>query len=178
MALKTYALKLRGPIKIAGIEFGVNDQVGAITCVDNVSPHDLLGLVQHFHATLEEVVGLDSDDDETELDLAEESTRDGATEADVTAEDEQSEESAREGTAESIEDTDAVTENEVDSLTGIAAFIADGLDEKIAKALVEANGIASPDTLRVKLNEADFDLHDLAEIGDVRAKKILAIYLK
>ena len=177
MALKTYALKLRGPIKVAGIEFGVDDQVGAITCVGDISPHDLLGLVQHHHATLEEVVGLDSDEDEAELDADEESARDGAIEADadVAAEQfEQLEEPARE---EAIE-VDAVAKTKVDSLTGIAAFIADGLDEKIARALVEANGIASPDALRVKLNEADFDLHDLAEIGDVRAKKILAIYLK
>ena len=174
--LKTYALKLRSDIRISGVDFRANEQIAAITC--EINPHDLLGLVQHRHAELTEVTDdsesispddgeLDSDSLEVENEspspLVEEPEA-----AEVESEPEQPAESAAEESS-SPEPTAAQS---------IALFVADGLEEKIAHSLVVANGIASPDALRSMMSDADFDLIDLHEIGDVRAKKIMAVYLK
>lgn len=161
--LKTYAVKLQSAMKIAGIDHAAGEQVAAITC--EISPYDLLGLVQHHHAALTEITGPElpevavvaaSDDEEVisseELAIDDTETFDEAEET---------------SSAEAVSNADAV-----------AAFIADGVDEKTATALVVANGINGPDALRAKLAEPGFDCIDLAEIGKVRAEKILAIYLK
>lgn len=168
--LKTYALKLCAATRINGVDYGFGEQVGAITC--EISPYDLLGLVQHHHAELSEVT------DQAEGDTAEE------TEEQPDAS-ELSDEPASESTSEGDADADADSEAEETSAEeansaadAVAAFVADGLDEKTATSLVVANGIMGPEALRAKMSEADFNLDDLDEIGPVRVKKIEAIYLK
>ncbi len=62
VAMKTFAIKLRAPIRISGVDFPGDYQIGAVT--SEVNPIDLLGLIQFHHASVEEVT--DAADDEIE----------------------------------------------------------------------------------------------------------------
>lgn len=163
--LKTYAVKLRSATRIAGIDFHAEEQVAAITC--EISPYDLLGLVQHHHAIVEEIT--DEGDEKEQPTLA--------ADPEVEAIGFESEEAEEQPGDEPEEETTSA-EEAISNADAVAAFMADGLDEKISTALVVANGILGPDALRTKLAEPGFDVIDLEEIGKVRAEKILAIYLK
>lgn len=175
--LKTYALKLRAATRISGVDYQAGEQVGAITC--EISPFDLLGLVQHHHAELVEVT------DEAEADVAEEETEE---QADASELSDEPAESTSEGDADADADSElpeeeteaeeTSAEDANSAADAVAAFVADGLDEKTATSLVVANGIMGPEALRAKMSEPDFNLDDLDEIGPVRVKKIEAIYLK
>jgi hypothetical protein len=180
--LKTYAVTLKYPMKVAGIEFPAGEQLAAITC--EISPHDLLGLVQHHHAIVEEITdqGFDESEDDVD-DQADEvissnqvvsESDDIEADSDADSQDElESEESSEDETEDQPTVLDATAK-----ANAVAAFVADGLDEKTATSLVVENGILGPDELRLKMSEASFELDDLEGIGPVRVKKIEAIYLK
>lgn len=165
--LRTYAVKLRSDMRIAGIDFPANEQVAAITC--EINPTDLLGLVQHHHAIVEEITDA-ADDDEEQSTLA--------ADPEVQSIGFESNEAEEEQPGDEPEEETTSAEEAISNADAVAAFVTDGLDEKIATALVVANGILGPDALRAKLAEPGFDVIDLEEIGKVRAEKILAIYLK
>ncbi len=186
--MKTFAIKLRAPIRISGIEFPGDYQIGAVT--SEVNPIDLLGLIQFHHASVEEVTDA-ADDEIEEGDEAEQ------VEVESPVADEQAvdlaadqpllplvEDSQEVGQAQPEIETSSQPETESqpteidDPAAAIALFVADGLDDKTARALVVVNKIASPDALRAKLAESTFSLADLDEIGQVRQEKILATYLK
>lgn len=174
--MKTFAVKLRKEMRISGEEFPADCQIGAIT--SEVNPMDLLGLIQYHHAFIEEVTDAEDDSQEDGDDLPEEQLPlplvDGdsseAAEKSATAEANQTEPSQLQPEAESqiapIDDTAA-----------IAKFVADGLDEKTARALVVTNKIKSPEELKGKLADPFFNLGELDEIGATRQQKIMAIYL-
>lgn len=183
--LKTYAVTLKYPMKVAGIEFPAGEQLAAITC--EISPHDLLGLVQHHHAIVEEITDQGFDEPEDDVDAeAEEAiisnqvvSESDDIEADSDVGDADNQDESESG--EPSEDEAEGQSNVLDATTkanAVAAFVADGLDEKTATCLVVSNGILGPDELRLKMSEANFDLDDLEDIGPVRVKKIEAIYLK
>jgi hypothetical protein len=179
--MKTFALILERDTNIAGTLFPAGFQVGAIT--SEVNPMDLLGLVQFHHCRVEEVT--DAEDSEPAFDEAE---AEAEYQSDVAVEaGEQSAASESAPSAESqpmlpLEATETqpgadLKPEPIDQSSAIAKFVADGLDEKTARALVVTNNIASPDVLKTKLADPAFSLADLDEIGKSRQEKIMATYL-
>lgn len=158
--MKTFAIKLGKEIAVNGVLMPAGYQVAAIT--GEVDPMTLLGLIQFHHAEVEEVTDADDgdedggDDSESDSDIEEdEPVATSDAESEVSQDGEQSAEPQ-------------------EAAPAAASFLVDGLDEKIAKAL-ESNGVNSPDDVR-KLIAEGFDLTELEDIGEVRAKKILEIY--
>lgn len=160
-------------MRISGEDFPADCQIGAIT--SEVNPMDLLGLIQYHHAFIEEVT--DAEDDSQEdgeeeqlpLPLVDGDSSEAA-EKSATAEANQTEPSQLQPEAES-------QTAPIDDTAAIAKFVADGLDEKTARALVVTNKIKSPEELKTKLADASFNLGELDEIGATRQQKIMAIYL-
>lgn len=166
--MKTFALILVRDTNIAGVMFPAGFQVGAITSEAN--PFDLLGLVNFGHAKIEEVTDAEDDSPSLDEEEPEEVENPEASAVEPAAAAEQSE-SAAEDTAEESASSPAT------QAESIAAFVADGLDEKTARALVVTNNISSPSELKAKLSDASFNLAELEEIGKSRQEKIMATYL-
>lgn len=171
--MKTFAIRLKGPRTIEGIEYPADFQIGALT--SEVGPLTLLGLVQYRHATIEEVTDSLEDDDDSSAD-----GDDGGPEAggSVTPQppaehnDIDSDPPPEESSAEPPADDQQGAGGD----GPIAAFIAAGLDQKTAEALVVANQITSIDELTALLADPQFNLMDLDDIGSVRAEKIKAVF--
>ncbi len=145
VAMKTFAIKLRAPIRISGVDFPGDYQIGAVT--SEVNPIDLLGLIQFHHASVEEVT--DAADDEIEEGDEAEQVEESPV-ADEQAVDPAAdqpflplvEDSQEVGQAQPEIETPSQPETESqpteidDPAAAIALFVADGLDEKTARALV------------------------------------------
>lgn len=176
--MKTFVITAKQGFGFNGSKIEPGDELAIVT--SNLSPEDLFGWLQFGQAKAVMV----KDDDNSELPIAdgetfEDSDENGlcpAVESEVTPEpqpDDLSEgvESEQSEQAEVIEETEGQMPSDVASLT--AAFIADGLEEKIANTLAEQK--VTPDDIRQMISEG-FDLEEIDGIGKVRADKIKAIY--
>lgn len=157
--MKTFAIYPVANINIEGTEFTPSDQVGVVTC--DIRLATLLGLIQFGHATAEEI-------DAAELMTLAEANCDPADSIDDV--------DADEDVGIDVESVDPPIPADVDQddEPTTDSFVSDGLDEKIAAALL-AQGVSTPDDLR-KLIADGYDLTELDDIGKVRAEKILEIY--
>jgi hypothetical protein len=161
---RTFAVIASQTISADGVNIESGDQVACIT--SQVSPLTLFGLMQFHGFTAVEVTTefpVESDDEsDDESTLAEPET-------------------VVESQPEAVEPAPVVEpesqpgEGDEDAAT-IAAFVADGIDDKTAKILVELNNL-TPDELKKWIAEG-LDLLDLDGIGETRAEKIAKVYPK
>lgn len=166
--MKTYVITAKTGFGVNGEKLEPGDEIAVLT--SNVSPENLFCWLQFGQA---EAV-LVKDDESEELPIAtpeevgiedEPASEDGdgpAANSDVTPEPQPDDSSEPDG------DDSPVGQAEIE-----AAFVADGLDEKIANTLAEQN--ITPDEIRQMIAEG-FDLEEIEGIGKVRAEKIAAIY--
>jgi hypothetical protein len=162
---RTFAVIASQTISADGVNIESGDQVACIT--SQVSPLTLFGLMQFHGFTAVEVTtefAVESDDE----------SDDESTLAEPVA--------VVESQPEAVEPTSVVEpetvqpgEGDEDAVT-IAAFVADGIDDKTAKILVELNNL-TPDELKKWIAEG-LDLLDLDGIGETRAEKIAKVYPK
>lgn len=178
--MKTYAVKLKQETNVEGVKFPADFQIAALT--SEVGPLTILGLIQYSHATVEEVTDSLDDDSESSAD-----GDDGEPEAGESVTTPPADEATEEIENSPPDEEQAATppatppagdQQEVGGGNdAIAAFVAAGLDQKTAEALVVANKITSIEELTTLLADPEFDLTELDEIGAVRAEKIKAIFL-
>ena len=171
--MKTFAVRLIRDTKIEGVDYKANFQVGAIT--SEVGTQTLLGLLQFGHAVADEITDSpDGDEDDAGSDADEDQPGDVVEgSADEPAGDPAGE-SAESGEETSDQDDGDKPANE--GVSPVAEFLAAGLDNKTAEALVDANNIQSLAELQALMADPEFDLLDLEEVGAVRAEKIRAIF--
>lgn len=169
--MKCFAVKLKQETNIEGVLYPASGDENPIAILTtDVNPITLLGLIQYHHAELVEVADLpDESGDEAE------------------AEDVESAEASNESTG-TPHVAETVTAPPVGATQPVAGgdsqppatpldeFIAAGLDQKTAEALMK-NGIGSVEELTTLLADPEFDLADLDEIGAVRIEKIKATFL-
>lgn len=160
-------------------------QVAALT--SEVGPMTILGLIQYHHAIVEEVTDSLDDEGDTSAD-----GDDGEPEAGESVTPQPGEGDSATDETDDTDGTESSPPDEESAATppalppagdqqgeggdAVAAFIAAGLDNKTAEALVIANKITSIEELLTLLADPEFDLTELDEIGAVRAEKIKAIF--
>lgn len=171
---RTFVITAHKTIKADGLEIKAGDKVAMVTGL--VSPETLFGLMQ-FH-------GFKAEEVDAEQMLAEHA-EDEASDAEPESADAADVDSGAEASGAVASDIDAsyppeATEPAQETADisateqAVAAFIADGLDEKTARALAESNGL-TPDDVRQMIVDGT-DLLDLDDVGVKRAEKILAAY--
>lgn len=172
--MKTYAVKLKCDTKVEGIDCDAGTHMGALT--SECGPLTLLGLVQHHHAVLEEIVDCPDDcDDGCDGDCNDGDAGDGTAivgPTDVSIDGDQ----PGDESGDSQSDDSQPRNDQPNDDTSIASFLAAGLDQKTAEALVVSNKIGSIDELKLLMSDPKFDLIDLEEIGTARAEKIKAVF--
>jgi len=179
--MKTYAIRLKKETTIEGVQYPADFQIAALT--SEVGPLTILGLVQYRHAIVDEVTdSLDdesdasADGDDGEPEAGESVTPQPGDEIDSNPPDEESPATPpavdQQG-ADGGELSPVVVTND----SAVTAFVAAGLDQKTAEALVIANKITSIEELTTLLADPGFDLIDLDDIGVARAEKIKAVFL-
>ena len=175
--MKTYAVKLKQEQKIEGVIFPAGFQIAALT--SEVGPLTILGLIQYRHATVEEVTDSLDDDGDTSADGDDGEPEAGESVTTPPADEIENSPPDEEQAATPPAEPPAGDQQEVGGGNddAIAAFVAAGLDQKTAEALVVANKITSIEELTTLLADPEFDLTELDEIGAVRAEKIKAIFL-
>ena len=161
---RTWVVTASKNIVAEGVEIVAGDRVAAIT--SSVPPQTLFGLMQYHGFTVEEIpVDSSRIDDPEDINAVEVGESTEAVSEQVFD---------NESPAALADEPETKQAEPVQPVDPIAELIADGLDEKTAKAVVEQNKIGKVDLL--KLIDEGFDLTDLDGIGEERAKKILAVY--
>jgi hypothetical protein len=161
---RTFAIIATKDIRADDIDIKAGEQVACVT--GQVSVLTLFGLIQ-FHGFSVEEVTAEYEADTEEVQPVEQVAEETSTLADTEPE-----------ASPSVVDEPAADQpgEETVTTTAIDLFVADGLDEKTAKILVEQNEL-DPTKLKELIAEG-FDLLDLDGIGETRAVKILAVYPK
>ena len=166
--MKTFVITAKQGFGFNGAKIEPGDELAIVT--SNLSPEDLFGWLQFGQARAVMV----KDDEGGELPIADGDSfneplqEDGhrpAEESEVTPETQPGD------FPEEQQDPEESKPEEAES--GVAAFVADGLEEKIAQTLADQN--ITPDDIRGMIAEG-FDLEEIEGIGKVRADKIKAIY--
>lgn len=165
---RTFAIIASKDIRCDDIDLKVGEQIACITSAVPVA--SLLALIKFHGFFVEEVTAQAGDSDEADEEVVDDNLAD-TSEDDSDPEDTElysdDEPAAEPASDEPVAD---VASSAVDE------FIAAGLDEKIAKALADDNGL-TPATLQQMIAEGK-DLTELKSIGETRVKKILQVYPK
>lgn len=167
--MKTFVITAKQGFGFNGSKIEPGDELAIVT--SNLSPEDLFGWLQFGQARAVMV----KDDECGELPIADGDSFDEPLQEDGHRPAEESEVTPETQPGDFPDDQPQEPESGpgagVESIA--SAFVADGLDEKIANALAEQN--ITPDDIRGMIAEG-FDLEEIEGIGKVRADKIKAIY--
>ena len=168
---RTFVITAPKDIRADDVDIKAGDRVAMVTGL--VRPGTLFGLMQYHGFRAEEVPVDDDSEAAAEAAIAaEESAAAQVDAASVRSDASPAADSQAQG--ESIDASYPTETPAVPVDPAVAAFIADGLDEKIAHILVEQNKL-DPAGLRALIDEG-FDLIELEGIGTARVEKIMAVY--